>query len=263
MKLSEIQKSLPAKLARAVKGYAWRENHVGFSSVKVFRLEAKNKKTLYLKIDAHASKFSLLEEKKRLDWLKQRLPVPEAVLFDENKNNSYLLMSEISGVDASSESLKVDIPSVIAELTTGLKTIHALPVENCPFDARLDSKIETARERTLKGLVEEEDFDEERLGRTAADVFRELLATRPLNEDLVFTHGDYCMPNVILEDFKLSGFIDWAEAGVADRYQDLALLSRSVKYNFGPESEAQVFEIYGIRPDHEKIRFYRLLDEFF
>lgn len=261
--IEDFRKSLPPALAQAVSGYAWRQNHIGFSAARVFRLEAKNKKSVYLKINLRASKFSLSQEKQKLDWLKNRLSAPEVLLFAEDENNEYLLLSEIPGVSAIDDSLKTDIPRIIEQLTSGLKMIHALPVENCPFDARLDYKIETARERMIKGLVEEEDFDEERQGRTTEDLFQELLATKPASEDLVFTHGDYCVPNVILENRKLSGFVDWESAGVADRYQDIALLTRSVWYNFGENWVENVFEIYGIEPDWEKIRFYRLLDEFF
>jgi len=263
MNLENLQKSLPANIKQAVSGYAWRQNNIGFSLALIFQLEAKDKKSLYLKIDSNAFRHSLALEKLKLDWLKTRLPVPEVVLFAEDKDKSCLLLSEISGVPAIDGSLKADVPNIIEQLTNGLKMIHRIPVENCPFDARLDYKIEIARERMLNNLVGEEDFDEERLGRTAADLFQELLATRPSDEDFVFAHGDYCVPNVILENGKLSGFVDWAGAGVADRYQDLALLSRSVRYNFGEEWEESVFEIYGIEPDWKKIRFYRLLDEFF
>ena len=263
MNFSDIQKSLPENLAKVVSGYTWRQNHIGFSETMVFQLKAKNKTPLYLKIDPRSSKFSLWQEKLRLDWLKNKLPVPEVLLFAEDENNEYLLLSEISGVSAIDDSLKNDIPHVIEQLVNGLKMIHNLPIEKCPFDTQLDDKIEVARERMLKGLVEEEDFDDERQGRTAEDVFEELIATEPPDEDLVFTHGDYCVPNVILENGKLSGFVDWAEAGIADRFQDIALLSRSVRHNFGKEYEESVFEIYGIEPDWKKIRFYRLLDEFF
>jgi aminoglycoside phosphotransferase len=263
MNLSEIQKSLPENLAEIVSGRAWRQNIIGFSSVQVFRLEAEHKKPLYLKIDSHASKFSLREEKLRLDWLKNQLPVPEVLLFTEDENNSYLLLSEVPGVSAIDDSLKTDIPRAIEQLVKGLKMIHELPIKNCPFKMRLDYKIEVARERMLKGQVEEEDFDEEREGRTAQDAFEEVLATKPADEDLVFTHGDYCVPNIILENGKLSGFVDWAEAGVADRYQDIALLTRSVWNNFGKEYEESVCEIYGLETDRKKVKFYRLLDEFF
>jgi len=263
MKLAETKNSLPPKLARAISGYKWRQNRIGFSSSRVFRLEAENKNSLYLKISLRASKFSLRREKLKLDWLKKRLPVPEALLFAEDEDNEYLLLSEISGVPAIDDSLKADIPRVVGQLANGLKMIHSLPVKNCPFDMRLNHKIETARERMINGLVEEEDFDEDRLGRTAEDLYQELIAAKPAGEDLVFAHGDYCVPNVILENGSLSGFVDLADAGIADRFQDLALLSRSVRDNFGREYEQIVFDAYGIEPDWKKIHFYRLLDEFF
>jgi aminoglycoside phosphotransferase len=263
MNIKTLQKSLPEDLARLISGYVWRQNHIGLTSVRVFHLEAENKKPLYLKINSRFSKYSLLQEKLRLDWLRNRLPVPKVLLSAEDENNEYLLLSEIRGVPAIDDSLKNDVPRVIEQLTTGLKMIHSLPAKNCPFDTGLSYRIEAARQRMINGQVEEEDFDAERLGRTAEDIFQEALATRPSSEDLVFTHGDYCVPNIILKNRKLSGFVDWAEAGGADRYQDIALLTRSVKYNFGSEYEKDVFRIYGIEPDWKKIYFYRLLDEFF
>lgn len=263
MKIKDIRKNLPANLARVVSGYAWRQIHLGLSPSKVFRLNAPNKNSLYLKASPRVPGFSLLQEKLRLDWLKNRLPVPEILLFCETENMDYLLLSEISGTPASDDSLKNDVPHTIEQLVSGLKTIHALSIEDCPFDERLDYKIGLARQRMLAGLVDETDFDEERQGRTAEDAFRELVETKPANEDLVFTHGDYCVPNVILKDGNLNGFVDLGNAGVADRYQDLALLTRSISYNFGEDWTENVFETYGIEPDLKKIHFYKLLDEFF
>ena len=263
MKPAEIRKSLPGDLKRAVAGYDWRQNRIGFSETLVFHLTAKNKAPLYLKIAPQDSEFALFEERRRLAWLKDRLPVPEVRLFAEDENKAYLLLSEIVGVPAIDDSLKMDVPRVIEQLVEGLKMIHALEIESCPFDTPLADKIEAARQRMMNGRVGEDDFDDERRGRTAGDVFRELTAAVPRAVDAVFTHGDYCVPNVVLKNGNLSGFVDWAAAGIADRYQDLALLTRSVRDNFGEEYQKLVFELYGLAPDDEKIRFYRLLDEFF
>jgi|SRR5215213_11829829 len=257
------QKSLPPPLARMISGYTRRQNRAGFSPSKVFRLDAENKNSLYLKIAPRALVHSLRQEKLKLEWLKNRLSVPEVLFFDEDENTDYLLLSAISGVDASDASLKTDIPRVVEQLTNGLKTIHALPIENCPFDERNDRKIELVRKLVENNLVDEDDFDEINRGKTAESLFQELIENKPAAEDLVFTHGDYCFPNIILENKRLSGFVDWGNAGIADRYQDIALLTRSVTYNFGAEYEESVFKIYGIEPDWEKIRFFRLLDEFF
>lgn len=262
MSFENIQKTLPTNLAQAVFGYAWRQIHYGLSPSQVFRLESPNKNSLYLKTSPRIPGFSLLQEKMRLDWLKNRLSVPEVLLFSEDENTDYLLLSEIPGSPASDDSLKNNIPRVIEHLVNGLKMIHKLPIKNCPFDERLDYKIKLVKERMLKCLVDETDFDEERQGRTTEDAFRELVETKPA-ENLVFTHGDYCLSNVIFKDGKLNGFVDWGNAGVADRYQDIALLTRSILHNFGEDLTKNVFEIYGVEPDLQKLHFYRLLDEFF
>ena len=34
-------------------------------------------------------------------------------------------------------------------------------------------------------------------------------------------HGDYCLPNVILDDWRFSGFIDLDHAGLSDRHIDV------------------------------------------
>lgn len=257
------QKSLPPRLAQMISGYKRHQNHAGFSPAKVFRLSAENKETLYLKTSPRTTAHSLWREKTKLEWLKNRLPVPEVRLFAESENTDYLLISAISGVDASDDSLKNDIPQLIGQLVEGLKMIHALPIENCPFDERNERKIELAAKLVENNLVDEDDFDEIRQGRTAESLFRELIENQPAAEDLVFTHGDYCVPNIILKNRRLSGFVDLGNSGVADRHQDIALLTRSVRHNFGAEYEQSVFEIYGIEPDPQKIYFYRLLDEFF
>ena len=263
MNLEIARPVLPPTLENLISGFAFRQIHLGLSPSKVFRLEAKNRDSLYLKIAPRLPGFSLLQEKQKLEWLENRLPVPKVLQFAETESADYLLLSEITGTAASDDSLRNDIQRVIENLAAGLKKIHSVSIADCPFDARLDLAIEIVRERVKKNLVEPEDFDEERLGRTPEDLFQELIEIIPTDEDLVFTHGDYCVPNVVLKNGNLSGFVDWGNAGVADKYQDLALLTRSIRYNFGEEWEKSVFEIYGIEADWEKVNFYRLLDEFF
>jgi aminoglycoside phosphotransferase len=263
MILGEIQKSLAKTLMIELLGYEWQEILVGHSAARVFRLKFSGKATVYLKTSPVDSFPSLLKEKKLLEWLREKLPVPQPLMFAKGKAQSYLLLSEIPGVDASDAYFKGKEREVIEQLAAGLKKIHSLPISDCPFDARLDYKIEMAERLMLNGLVDESDFDEIRQGKTAQELFGELIETKPAEEDLVFTHGDYCVPNIILENEKISGYVDWGNAGIADRYQDIALLARSVKYNFGEEWTEFLFEKLEFKPDLQKIHFYTLLDEFF
>jgi aminoglycoside 3'-phosphotransferase II len=62
----------------------------------------------------------------------------------------------------------------------------------------------------------------------------------------------------------MTAFIDVGRLGVADRYQDLAIATRDLADAWGPRYAAQLLHDYGVGTgDLDKLRFYRLLDEFF
>jgi len=155
----------------------------------------------------------------------------------------------------------------VYRLRAGAETRY-LKVE--PHRPHGELHAEAARLRWLQGrlpvpaLRYADDFDEERAGRSPASLLDELHATRPPDEDLVLTHGDYCFPNVVINDWSLSGFIDLGRCGVADRYHDLAQAERSVRRNLGERWVAPFFATYGIStPDEAKLQYYQLLDELF
>ncbi len=261
-----LLRKIPAALQALLEGALLEEIHEGRSGASVFRLERDPQPDRYLKIAERHSEQDLSAEVSRLIWLQGRLPVPDLIYWAEDDARQYLLISAVPGLALYHESLRDQLPALMRLYAAGLHQIHAVPVETCPFDLRLDLKITQAADRLQSGVVDAGNFDPERQGRTPQSLFRELLATRPADQDLVFTHGDYCTPNVLIDPdtMTVSGFIDWGRCGVADRYQDLALAARSIDYNFGAAWIQPFFDAYGIAaPDTAKIGFYRLLDEFF
>ena len=90
-----------------------------------------------------------------------------------------------------------------------------------------------------------------------------MLATRPGVEDAVVTHGDACLPNLMLHGDAFAGFVDCGRLGVADRHQDLALACRSIRHNLGEPCVEPFFAAYGLAPDPARLAFYDLLDELF
>jgi aminoglycoside phosphotransferase len=115
------------------------------------------------------------------------------------------------------------------------------------------------------GEVARSEFDPDHSGRSPEDLWQAMLAERPSAEDLVFTHGDACLPNFIVSDAGPAGVVDLGLAGIADRYQDFALLVRSSAHNF-PEVDirALLMEHYPLEVlDEQKLSFYRTLDEFY
>lgn len=263
---------LPQAIARWLAGYEAEPITVGMSGAGVYRLCKPGAPGLILKVRPQSGDpdpgFRLAPEAEKMRWLSAWMPVPEVLEFCEEDGSEYLLMTEILGRSGAEEWPPEEQARVVTTLAEALKTLHSVPVEGCPFDQRLEVKIAQARRRTELGWVDVEDFDERWTGKTAEALLAVLLESQPAEEDLVVCHGDYCLPNVLLQGGKLGGFVDLGRLGVADRYQDLALMTRSLTSNLNPqfgEGWDRVFlEAYGIgEPDRQKLEFYRLLDEFF
>ena len=81
-------------------------------------------------------------------------------------------------------------------------------------------------------------------------------------EDLVFTHGDYCLPNVMIHDGRLSGYIDLGYAGVGDRYLDFVAVCYTIRRNFGNEWIPLFFQEYGQELDQAKLSVYQRIHDF-
>ena len=59
-------------------------------------------------------------------------------------------------------------------------------------------------------------------------------------------HGDYCLPNILLDNWKFSGFIDLGAAGVGDRHIDLLWGIWTLRFNLGTNAYSQRFlDAYG------------------
>jgi aminoglycoside phosphotransferase len=259
-----------ATLTSALTDYAFEPISLGESGASVWRCTMTGAPTLYLKTAALAAELRLDEEAERLGWMKDRhLPVPTVREYGHTDHAEYLLLDEVTGVAASDPTWRRFLPEVVTALGEGLARLHRTPIVHCPFDHRRARQVREACRRTVTGRVREEDFDEERAGRGATDLLTELLATTPEGEDLVFAHGDFCLPNVILDRMadgtvQIAGLVDCGRAGVADRYQDLALAARSITHNLGRGWVRPFLHAYGLpHPQPERLRFYTLLDEFF
>ncbi len=261
-----ILDTLPVALRKAIAGAAWERIIGGRSGVTVYRLTGSDaREPRYLKIAADDDlQAELAAEEARLRWLAGKLPVPHVHEYIGTADGAFLLLSAVPGREASDAAFAGDPARIVRLLAAGLRMLHALDVRDCPFNRSLDATLAAAGENVRRGLVDASDFDDERQGRTAADLYAELLATRPNHEDRVFTHGDYSLPNVLFDGTGIGGFIDWSRGGIADRHADIALAARSLAHNWGAEWVPPLFAEYGVAPvDTVKIAYFQLLDEFF
>lgn len=215
----------------------------------------------------------LTDERDRLVWLgTTQINAPDVLDWDERDGHSTLVTSALPGLRASALP-RADAHTAAQRLVEFLGFLHAIPVRDCPFDRRLAVTVPLATANVANGLVDEGGFDEVRRGQTAARLLGQLQADHHRaaaleRADLAICHGDFCLPNVLLdpETLTVTGIVDVGRLGLADRHLDLALLTHSLASTdlnpaYGPELAGWVAR----RADADpwRIEYYRLLDEFF
>lgn len=253
----------PASMSADLEGYQWARDHVGESGGIVYRLYGKrNAPDLFLKQGLGAAADDVTDEMARLRWLADHVPVPAVVHFVRTPDEAWLLMTAVPGRTASQmlAANADDGDEVVDALARFMRRLHAVPVDACPFNSDRAFRLVRARARIDANLV---DIDEEQEGWTAEEVWTEIQALLPLAPDPVVTHGDFSLDNLLIHQGEVVGCIDVGRAGIADRYQDLAILWNCLG-EFGQPLQARLFQRYGIKePDQRRLRFHLLLDELF
>ena len=260
---------LTHELNRLLAGRQLEPVSLGESGAAVWRCTQPGHAAWYLKsapVDPHRG---LEREAACMRWMREfELPVPAVLAYRRSNDIDYLLSEAGVGVPASDSEWAQESRGVAAALGHGLARLHSPDVTTCPFDRRVQSQLDEARDRIAAGRVNEDDFDAARRGRAAADLFVDLLDMVPQHEDLVLVHSDFCLPNVLLSwvgrELQLTGLVDCGRAGLGDRHQDLALAIRSLIFNFGGDTVATFLSAYGGAPiDSKTLEFFTILDEFF
>lgn len=73
-----------------------------------------------------------------------------------------------------------------------------------------------------------------------------MITKRHLLQNNTLLHGDYCLPNIILNDWKFARFIDLNNAGVGDRHVDVFWAIWSLFFNLHTHEYRERFiDAYG------------------
>ena len=257
---------VPSSMALLVQDRTWGRDTVGESGAAVYRLHgAPDTPDLYLKHGRGGVALDVADEMVRLNWLSRHIAVPAVRHFVAVPGEAWLLMTALPGKTAYQllEGDAVPATATVDAIARFLRRLHAIPVETCPFNSDHRLRLSEARARIDAGVVDVADFDTAHRGWTAEAVWDEIVGVLPFAPDPVVTHGDFSLDNIMLAGGDVIGCIDVDRAGVADRYQDLAILWNCLG-EFGPALQNRLLTAYGIaRIDEAKIRFHLGLDELF
>ncbi|WP_369375347.1 phosphotransferase [Promicromonospora sp. Populi] len=220
-----------------------------------------------------------LAEADRLIWAGSYTPVPRVLDVGWDEHGSWLLTAAVEAGGAITTSAIEPQWRALAERSAiavgvGLRRFHdALPTDTCPYLRTAEVRVadlaagltapRTATKR-LRGRLRERIANRvtERDAEPATEpaTISSALRNPPPVDRLVVCHGDATVPNTLLDEVgRFAAHVDVGDLGVADRWSDIAVTTRSVTRRYGPGLEPLVLAAYGVAPDHERTTYYRAL----
>ena len=137
-----------------------------------------------------------------------------------SEDRDYLITERITGQDGTTKRYLDDPVKLCDVFSQSLRMLHETDASDCPRLGRTTAlynkaeRIYHANNNTTWLL----DYMHISSVEEAYRLMKELI---PLFCEDVLQHGDYCLPNILLNDFKFSGFIDVGYSGIGDRHFDI------------------------------------------
>lgn len=225
---------------------------IGCSGKKVYKIRKKSK-VFYLKVANHLSKESI-----SLDYLKDKVIVPEKVFYEKYNGMSYLLTKSLNGIMLCDDYFDDHVMEGIDIIVEAFNALYNIDYSDCVIDETIPVKIKRIEENI--GLIKEEDIKKEILDRfhTKQAILKYLKGNMP-KQIIGFTHGDMSLPNIYACNGHFSGLLDTEDAGLSDIYYDLVICEMSIERNYGKEYVDVFYEKLGIEKDEFKSDYYRIL----
>ena len=236
------QLQVPSKIKTIIGTKAYKVDGIGMSGNQVLIFE-----DMVLKIEDSSE--AIRKQVEVMKWLDGKIPAPKVLEYEEENGKSYLLMSKIDG-EMACDTYYLEHPQMLLKaLADGLKMLWRVDFSECPAVRDLDVLLKEARFQVENDLVDVENVEPDTFGENGFESPMHLLTwlenNRPSFEP-VFSHGDYCLPNIMLDDWRFSGFIDLGNGGAGDRHVDLFWGMWSLQFNLKTDQYAERFlDAYG------------------
>ena len=204
----------------------------------------------YLK---RAPKGSLQKEAALTRFFHRKGLGPEILAY-ESLEHDWLLTRRVPGEDCTFRMYLEDPEKLCDTLGTLLRQLHETDPSGCPVPDRTADYLATARRNYLAGAYDKQQFPDNWGYATAEEAWCVIEECGKYLHADTLLHGDYCLPNIMLDDWHLSGFIDLDGAGVGDRHVDLFWGIWSLQFNLKTDRYRDRFlDAYGREDIQEEL----------
>ena len=166
--------------------------------------------------------------------------------YEPLRDDDWLLTERIHGEDCTHEDYLSDPKRLAVRLGEELRALHSVSFSNCPVQNRMESYFSLAESNYNSGNYDTSHFPDSFGYRSAEEAIEVMRDGRELLSGRVLLHGDFCLPNIILDGWRLSGYIDLGCGGVGDRHVDLFWGAWTLAFNLGTRKYEDIFfDAYG------------------
>lgn len=170
----------------------------------------------------------------------------EVLDYRTEDGQDWLLTVRVRGEDCTHADF-TSSPERLCDLTaTLLRELHSVDTADCPIPDHTARYLALAEHNYRTGHYDASLFPDN-WGYASADEAWQVISTQGhlLKTDTLL-HGDYCLPNIMLDAWRFSGFIDVGNGGVGDRHVDLFWGAWSLFFNLKTDRyRDRFFDAYG------------------
>ncbi|RAL16156.1 aminoglycoside phosphotransferase family protein [Aspergillus homomorphus CBS 101889] len=167
------------------------------------------------------------------------IPAPRAIDVLETPRSSYLLMTRVPGrpighflntmTDEQIKQAVDDLKTFIAELRRIPRPATEYQICNSQGGGFLDWRIPDSQRGELR-FESEADFNRYLTEPSGEKVRADAAKSHNIRHDIVFTHGDLNPRNILAEGGRITGIVDWENAGWFPEYWEYSKMHYTVRH---------------------------------
>lgn len=158
----------------------------------------------------------------------------------------WLLTSRVIGEDCTHADYLSSPERLCDTIATTLRGLHEMDAPDCPVPDRTAEYLAFAEKNYTSGNYDKSHFPDSFGYASAEEAWRVLSEGRSALKSDALIHGDYCLPNIMLDGWKPSGFVDVGNGGVGDRHIDVFWGIWTLWFNLGTDRYRDRFiDAYG------------------
>lgn len=171
---------------------------------------------------------------------------PEVIAYTSDGRYDFLLTAAAHGEDGTHNAYLSDPRRLCDLLAESMRALHESDTSGCPVPDRMADYFAFAEVQYVSGGFGNFHLPDRYKFPSADAAWKSANERRHLLHSDVLIHGDFCLPNVIFSDWRLSAYIDVGNGGIGDRHVDLFWAAWSLGFNFHTDKYTdRFFDAYG------------------